>query len=125
MKRSLQIVLALVSLIPLFFAILGLSLGAQPLGGADVAGALDNQFRYLSGIYVLVTLLLWKVIRNVEEEGTTLALATAALAIGGVGRLISMLVVGDASPEQTAFTALEIGAPVLIIWQRMVAKSAR
>lgn len=123
MKRGLQIVLGVISLIPLYFAVTGMLGGAEPVGGEAVPGAVDNQFRYLSGIYLLVTLSLWRVIRNVEGEGTTLALALFAMAIGGVGRVISLMMVGDAAPEQTLFTPLEIGAPLLLIWQRMVAKS--
>lgn len=124
MKRALEVTLMVISLVPLFFAVTGVLGGARPLGGDEVVGALDNQFRYLSGIYVLVTLLLWKVARNVEAEGETLLLATAAMAVGGVGRVISMLVVSDAAPEQILFTPLEIGAPVLVLWQRLVAKKA-
>lgn len=125
MKKGLQIVLGVLSLIPLFFVVVGIFAGAERLGGEGVAGPLDNQLRYLSGVYILVTLLAWRIIPRIEEEGATLALVTMALCVGGIGRLVSMMTVGDAAPEQVLFTGLEIGAPVLILWQRAVAKASR
>lgn len=122
MKRGLQVVLGILSLIPLYFAVTGILLGAGPFGGEGVPGPLDNQLRYVSGVYVLVTLLIWRIVPRIEEEGAILALVTVALAFGGLGRVISMATVGDALPIQALFAALELGAPVLILWQRAVAK---
>lgn len=61
MKRALQVVLGVLSLIPLAFAVMGLISGAgyfMPDGGYPAG--LDNQLRYLSGVYLLVSLLLWQ-----------------------------------------------------------------
>jgi uncharacterized membrane protein YqjE len=69
MKLGLQIVLGLFSLIPLAFAAMGLMSG---MAGADpaatVSAAVDNQYRYMSGVYILVTLLLWYAIPKIETH---------------------------------------------------------
>jgi len=121
-KRGLQIVLGVLSLIPLTFAILGLWLGAGYfLPAGEVPAALDNQLRYLSGVYVLVSLLLWWAIPNVERHGRLLAFICLALVIGGVGRAISWLTLGPGDPGQMAGMAIELGSPLLLIWQRAIA----
>ena len=124
MKLGLQIVLGVLSLIPLFFAVIGLGLGADRLDPGGAPAALDNQFRYLSGVYLLVTLLAWRIIPRVEREGVLLALVTAALFVGGLGRVVSHFEAGPGQPVQMAAMALELGAPLLILWQRAVAKRA-
>lgn len=125
MRLGLQIALGILSLIPLTFAVLGMVYGASynmPDGGYPAA--LDNQLRYLSGIYVLVTFLLWWAIPNVEKHGRLLTYVCAALVIGGLGRLISHFAVGPGEPFQFAGMLLELGSPVFLIWQRAVARGA-
>ena len=124
MKLGLQIVLGVLSLIPLLFAVLGLMSGAEYFLSADaVPAALDNQYRYLSGVYILVSLLLWWAIPEVEKHGKLLAFICLALVIGGIGRLISWLTLGPGDAGQMAGMAIELGSPLLLLWQRAVARS--
>lgn len=121
MKRALQIALAALAVIPAFFALSGLIGGAAGFEGRPVSASLDNQLRYLSGVYLIVPLLVLKIIPRIEREGGILMIVVAALVIGGVGRLVSMLTVGDPGPVQVTNMALEFGSVLLIPWQRMVA----
>lgn len=126
MKLGLQIVLGLFSLVPAAFAAMGLfsgMAGADP--AATVSAAADNQYRYLSGVYILVSFLLWYAIPKVEQHFRLLALVCAALVIGGVGRLISMNTVGPGLPQQFIGTFIELGSPLLLIWQQAVARKFR
>ena len=125
MKLGLQIALGIFSLIPLYFAILGIATGAahfMPDGGYPAA--IDNQFRYLSAIYLLVTMLLWWTIPKVETHGMVLALVCAAIFIGGLARFLSYSSVGPGSDEQFAGMIIELCVPVFLIWQRLVARKA-
>jgi len=126
MKLGLQIVLGLFSLIPLAFAVMGVLNGAAGLDpGGSPASALDNQFRYLSGMYVIVTLLIWSIIPDIERQFRTAAILCAALFIGGVARFISQASVGPGLPVQMTGMYIELGAPLLLIWQQFVARKAR
>jgi len=125
MKLGLQIGLGILSLIPLAFSIMGVINGASyfmPDGGYPAA--LDNQLRYLSAIYLLVTLLLWWAIPRIETEGTLLAIICAVIFLGGGARLLSHLTIGPGQPEQFAGMILELSAPIFLIWQRLVARKA-
>lgn len=125
MKLGLQIALGIFSLIPLAFSLMGVISGAahfMPDGGYPEA--LDNQFRYLSAIYLLVTLLLWWAIPNVEKHGTLLTFICGAIFFGGIARLVSHLTLGPGEPEQFIGMIVELSTPIFLIWQRLVARKA-
>ena len=122
MKLGLQIVLGVLSLIPLAFAVMGLWFGAAYfLPAGEVPAPLDNQLRYLSGVYLLVSLLLWWAIPNVERHGRLLGFICLALVVGGIGRVISWLTLGPGDPGQIAGMGIELGSPLLLLWQRAIA----
>lgn len=126
MKLGLQIVLGLFSLIPLAFAVLGLlsgMAGADP--AATLSAAVDNQYRYMSGVYVLVTLLLWYAIPKIERHFTLMALICAALVTGGIGRAISWTTLGPGTAQQWAGMFIELGSPLLLAWLWLVVRKAR
>lgn len=125
-KLGLQIVLGLFSLIPLTFAVMGMANGAaglDPDGG--VAAAVDNQFRYLSGMYVVITLLLWSIIPEIEKHFRTAAILCAALFIGGIGRFVSQMAVGPGADFQQSGMLIELGSPLLLLWLWAVVKQTK
>ncbi len=123
MKLGLQIVLGILSLVPVAFALLGLAQGAgRYLDDTAMVAALDNQYRYNSGTYILVSFLLWYAIPKVEQHFKLLAFVSASLFIGGLGRVISMMTVGPGLPEQLAGACIELGSPLLLFWQQAVAR---
>lgn len=125
MKLGLQIGLGILSLIPLFFCVVGIMYGAayfMPDGGYPAA--IDNQLRYLSAIYLLVTLLLWWTIPNVEKHGVILAFICGVIFLGGLARFLSHSTIGPGIDAQFAGMLLELGSPIFLIWQRLVARSA-
>ena len=122
MKRSLQIVLAILSLIPLYFAITGVLQGAEGLNGSSVNADLDNQFRYLSAFYLILVFLIWWIIPRIDEEVSIFRIVVIALFLGGLARLYSYLILGTPQPIMLAGMALELGAPILILWQNMIRK---
>lgn len=124
MKTGLQVVLALFSLIPLYFGVTGMLFGVatyMPEGGYPAS--LDNQFRYLGGIYLLIVVLLWKIIPKIETEGTTLTIIFAITFIGGLARVGSYFTIGPPPQIMISAMVVEFLLPLLLIWQRGVAKS--
>ena len=125
MKLGLQIMLGVLSLIPVLFAGIGLAQGAgyhMPEGG--FVAALDNQYRYNSGTYILVSLILWYCIPSIEKHFKLLAMVCAALVLGGLGLLLSHTTVGPGIDQQFAGMILELGSPVFLLWQMAVARKA-
>ena len=125
MKLGLQIILGVLSLIPVYFGLLGITQGTAQFMPADqVVPELDNQFRYWSGFYLLLAFLLWWAIPNIERHTTILRLVCAALVIGGLSRLVSHLTVGPGNEQQFGGMILEIGSVVFLPWQARVARDA-
>jgi len=122
MKLGLQIILFILSLIPLYFAVTGIKDGAIALNdGTAVSAGLENQFRYLSAFYLILTGLIWYIIPNVENHTGVFRIAILAVFLGGLARLYTYKTVGVPPQEMMGGMFLELGAPVLILWQRIVA----
>ncbi|HRX75412.1 MAG TPA: DUF4345 domain-containing protein [Hyphomonas sp.] len=125
MKRGLQIALGVFSLIPVAFAILGFVAGAGRLSPDGVAVDLDNQYRYFSGMYLVVAFMLWSIIPSIEKHGRTLFLVSAAIFIGGLGRVVSYMTMGAPAQDLAVGMGIELVAPVIfVLWQRSVAAKA-
>ncbi|GGX68059.1 hypothetical protein GCM10011309_17250 [Litorimonas cladophorae] len=124
MRNLFKIVLIVLSLIPLYFAVTGVMGGAGVLNGSDtVAASLDNQFRYLSAYYLSLFFLIWYVLGDIDTRGTVLRWLVLAIFLGGLARLYSYLQVGTPTPDMMLGMALELGAPILVLWHRMLERS--
>ncbi len=124
MRLSFKIVLMILSLIPLYFAVTGIFGGAASNNGGEIVkAALDNQYRYLSGYYLSLFFLIWYVLGDIDRRGTVLRLLVLAIFIGAVARLLSYAQLGPPPAQAMAGMALELGAPVLALWHRIIEKS--
>lgn len=125
MKRGLQIALGLFSLIPVAFALLGFVHGAGRLSPDGVTADLDNQYRYFSGMYLVVSFMLWSIIPAIEKHGRTLLMISAAIIIGGLGRVVSYMTLGAPARDLVVGMGIELVVPVVfVLWHRMVAAKA-
>ena len=104
----------MLTLIPLVSAALALAVGIERFVDTDrVDVALDSTYRYFAGIYLGVALLaLWS-IAEIERRATALVFATAAIFLGGIGRLISIADHGAPSNATWFVLIIELGAVVL------------
>jgi Domain of unknown function (DUF4345) len=120
-RRLFQVVLGVLSLIPLIG--LAIAIGPGPAFFARDGGVIpvdvDNQWRYLSGVYASVTLGIWWTIPRVETRLAPLRIAALGVMLGGLGRLVSILHRG--LPDERTMVAglfLELGVvPLLMLWQ--------
>lgn len=102
-RRALQIILAILSLIPLIGVTIGFTAGPAVFGGDAPPRELDNQLRYLSGVYAMVTAAIWWSIPAIERRLAPIRLVALGVFLGGVGRCISMATVGvPAAPPMIA-----------------------
>ncbi|MEP1660824.1 MAG: DUF4345 domain-containing protein, partial [Anderseniella sp.] len=112
-------------LISIFLGATGVLFGAvEHSGGAEVAAALDNQYRYLAAVYVAVGLMiLWS---SGDVKGRVAALRFAMLGwfLGGLARIVSWLTVGEPASWQVSGMAIELIVPVvLVLWQERVIRA--
>jgi hypothetical protein len=127
-RRLLQAAVALGCLSPLYFGLKGMIVGPAMLGAEPGPGAADlaSHYRYLSGLFFGLGLVLASCVARIEARGTRLRWAAAAIVIGGLARL-GGIAMGDApSPAHQVALAAELGlTPLLVLWQARVARLLR
>lgn len=133
-RRLLQIVIALAGLVPVVGGLAGVVLGAAAFGGAGVAdGAsvgrdldavtLDSHVRYLSGLLLGIGVTFWRLIPTIERRTAIVRVLTAIVVIGGVARLIGLMLDGQPSTVMMFALAMElVVTPLICLWQGRVAR---
>jgi hypothetical protein len=124
-KRGLQIVMGVLAIIPATTGLLGL-LGVEDppyvAAGVPPIVVLDTNLRFYSGVWLGLGLALCWLIPTIERQTVLFRVLWAMIFIGGIGRLLSMIMLAWPPVPFVVFTALEIvGAPLFILWQSRLA----
>jgi hypothetical protein len=123
MKRSLQAILAVLSLLPLAVGVLGFFYGAGlflPEGAATPR--LDSQYRFMSAWDIALAVIVWWIIPRIEYETALFRIVSAAVFFGGVGRLMAWRITGSPGLAFLAVMVIELLVPLLIPWQAWLAR---
>lgn len=82
---------------------------------------LDSNLRFLGGVWLGLGLAAFWMVPRLHAQTVLFRVVWGAIFIGGLGRLLSMLVVGWPPAPFIAFTLLEIvGAPLFVAWHARV-----
>ena len=82
---------------------------------------LDSNLRFLGGVWLGLGLAAFWMVPRLHAQTVLFRVVWGAIFIGGLGRLLSMLVVGWPPAPLIAFTVLEIvGAPLFVGWHARV-----
>ncbi|QJB68846.1 DUF4345 domain-containing protein [Parasphingorhabdus halotolerans] len=122
--NAFRIVTILIGLVPIFLGVTGIIFGAaEHNGGADAAAALDNQYRYLAGVYIAVGAMILYSAGDVKGRAILLRFALLGWVLGAVGRMVSWASLGEPASWQVSGLAIELIVPaVMILWQARVVK---
>lgn len=125
-KRSLQIVTAILALVPLAtgaIGMLGLSDPIYATMGLPRNALLDSNLRFFAGFWLGLGLAMMWLVPRIEMQTVLFRAIWIAIFIGGIGRLLSIFLIGSPPLPFIGFTILEIvGAPLFIAWQTRVTK---
>jgi len=125
-KRALQIVTAILGLVPIATGLIGMSGVSDPIYASASLPAnplLDSNLRFFGGVWFGLGLALYWLIPKIEKQTVLFRALWGMIFFGGIGRLISMLLVALPPVPFIGFTILEIvGAPIFIAWQARVAR---
>ncbi|HEV7661290.1 MAG TPA: DUF4345 family protein [Allosphingosinicella sp.] len=125
-RRLLQGAVVLGCLSPFWFGLKGMIEGPAMLFGVEPgasAADLVSHYRYLSGLFFGLGLVLASCVPRIEARARRLRWAAAAIVLGGLARL-GGLAIGDApSLAHHIALAAELGlTPMLVLWQARVAR---
>ena len=123
MRRPLQWVMVVLSLLPLAVGTLGLFTGVEFYIPAAAANPnLDSQFRFMSGWDVGLALVVWWIVPRIESQTVLFRIVCGAVFLGGLGRVAAWHATGAPAVAVMVVTAIELLVPVLIPWQARVAR---
>jgi predicted membrane channel-forming protein YqfA (hemolysin III family) len=125
-KGPLQIAIGLLGLIPVLtgvFTMLGLKDPIYASAGIPANALLDSNLRFFGGLWLVLGVALYWLIPRLERERVLFRALWLMIFVGGIGRLLSMLLLGLPPWPFVGFTALEIvGAPIFIAWQALLTR---
>jgi Domain of unknown function (DUF4345) len=120
-KRGLQFLTLVLAAIPLITGVIGMWGIRDPLYASARLSSnvlLDSNLRFFSGAWFGLGVALCWIVPAIEKQTMLFRVLWGMIFLGGIGRLISMLMLGFPPAPFIAFTALEIlGAPLMIFWQ--------
>lgn len=127
-RRALQVATAVLGAVPVITGVVGMMGLSDPLyAGLNLPtdATLDSNMRFFGGVWLGLGLCVWWLVPRIATQTALFRAAWLMIALGGVGRLLSIALVGLPLTPFVAFTALEIvGAPLFIWWQHRVAQDA-
>lgn len=123
--RLLQIAVAVAALVPITAGLAGI-LGGPTVFGPDARGVtLDSHVRYLSGLLLGIGLAFWSFIPRMTQVTREVRLLTALVVLGGLARLLSLVLFGMPSAGMMFGLVMElVVTPALCLWQGRIARSA-
>ena len=126
MKRGLQAVLVVGGLVAITTGVIAIVGGIDTFPGSpEGENPADNEGRFLNGIWVgFGALILW-VVPRVERETTLVRILAAAIFLGGLARLASIIDVGEPADLQYVLMGIELVlGPLVIAWQTLLTRRA-
>lgn len=125
-RRVLQGAVSLACLSPLTFGAMGVVEGPAMLAGIGPGEGppdLLSHYRYLSGLFLAIGLVLLSCVPRIEARTERFRWAAGAVVLGGLARLLGLLV-GDSptTPHLVGLGAELVLTPALILWQARVAR---
>jgi hypothetical protein len=120
-RKLLQQAIAIAATIPVAAGLYGVLFG-QALTGDAVSISAESHFRYLSGLLLGIGLCFWSTLPSIENQTGRFRLLTLLVVIGGLGRLIGLVLTGLPSLFMMGGLIVElIIAPALCLWQTRIA----
>ncbi len=122
-RRYLQRTVSVLALVPAAAGLFGVLFGPA-LTGDTVSVSADSHFRFLSALLLAIGLVFLSTVPGIEEKTGRFRLLTLLVFIGGLGRLLGLLLTGVPSLYMLSGLGLELViTPILALWQTRVANA--
>jgi hypothetical protein len=125
MRRGLQAVLVIGGLVAITTGLVAIVGGIDTFPGSPSAeNPADNEARFLNAIWVAFGVAILWVVPRVERETLLVRFLGAAIFLGGLARLASIIDVGEPADLQYVLMGIELVlGPLLIGWQALVQRA--
>ncbi|MFN2526410.1 MAG: DUF4345 domain-containing protein [Actinomycetota bacterium] len=125
--RALQLVLALLGLVAIFFGPFGVFGGlAQVPEAGEVSANVDSEVRFFAAWYVVAGAVLLRAAVRLRAETFAVQVVCAGFFLAACGRLLSWIVAGRPHWSQVGLMILEFVIPAVVLpWHAAVLRSQR
>ena len=121
-RRLLQAAIIVFGLVPVGAGLAGIIRGASLAGPGPFAVSLNSDFSYMSGLLLAIGIGFYSTVPRIEAHTARFRLLTALVAVGGLGRLYSMIMLGVPDGAMLFGQIMElVVTPLLCVWQGLVA----
>ena len=128
-RKALQIILILLGLVPTITGTLTMMGINDPLFAnlnLPQSALLDSDLRFLGGVWLGLGITVLATVREIEKHFALYRILWGMIFLGGIGRLISMLIIGLPPIPFIGFTVLEIvGAPIFVYWHKQIVNQTK
>ena len=119
MKKSLQVFLGLFGMAAILIASLHVVLGPSAIpGSVPVNATMDSEDRFYATLFGAYGVALLWCIRDIERKSRVVYLLALTFFVGGLARLVSMVVVALPNTFFIAMTVLELAIPFLMAFMQ-------
>jgi Domain of unknown function (DUF4345) len=116
MRQAFQAFLALVGLIVIAISLAHMAIGPRAIIGAvAVNPTMAGEDRFFAGLLLCFGIALLWCARDVQRKRVYVNLLAVVFFVGGIGRLLGLLVDGAPHPFYLAMLALELALPPLMV----------
>jgi len=120
-RKLFQQTVAIAATIPVAAGLYGVLFG-QALTGDAVSISAESHFRFMSGLLLGIGLCFWSTLPGIEDKTNRFRLLTLLVVVGGLGRLVGLVLTGLPSLFMIGGLILElVVAPFLCLWQTRIA----
>lgn len=116
MRQTFQVFLALFGVIVIAISVAHFAIGPQAIiGGTAVNPTMAGEDRFFAGLLLCSGVALLWCARGVQRKRVYINLLAAAFFVGGLGRLLAVLIDGMPHPFYIAMLVLELALPPLMV----------
>jgi hypothetical protein len=116
MRQMFQGFLVLFGVVVIGISLAHLAVGPDAIiGGSVVDPTSDGEDRFFAGMFLCYGLAVLWCARDVQHKRGYVNLLAAAMLVGGIGRLLAVILAGAPHPFYIAMLAVELGLPPLIM----------
>jgi len=117
-RRVLIVVLAVLGAVPVATGLLAIIGGPTVApGGGPTTASIDSEYRFVNVFWLGAGLILWWTLLKPQPRALVTRTVLALAAIGGLARLLSVLIVGWPHPVFIGTIVLELViVPLVILW---------
>lgn len=123
-RKLLQILLTILGLIPIITGMLSMMGINDPLFAQlhlPHSALLDSDLRFFGGVWLGLGITVLATVRDLEKHYPLYRILWGMIFLGGIGRVLSMVIIGMPPIPFIGFTVLEIiGAPLFLYWHYQV-----